>query len=212
MGSSAKEAAAHRAEDELRWAKGGRERMKQRAAQVLSERVGPRGPYVNREIDANGTGCHYDEYPWMPWRAIAAYAAGDEDPGNHCFDGFIDASSPFAAYERDVLVCRHCGAWMVSDSDQIQREPCPSEPRAILQWFGSLLEVVLRFRGPVAPVEGGCALRRIPQSPPCARGSAFRLGDPCPLFVRKRKSSRMRYSFWTECGGHAHGRCEGTRQ
>lgn len=209
MGASSNTIVRHRSQDELRWEKGGRERLKERAAQVLGECVQPRRPYVNRELSANGTGCHYDEYPWMPWRATAAYAAGEEDPGNHCFDGFIESDSPLADYERDVLVCRHCGAWMVSDSDQVQQEPCPSEPRAILQWFGALLEVILRFRGPVAPVEGGCALRRLSPSSPCAGASAFRLGDLCPLFVRKRKSARCRYSFWRKCSNAADGRCEG---
>ncbi len=123
------------------------------------------GPYRLRERSCDGTGCHYDEFPWMPERPRAGYSAGEEAPGSHCFARSLPPNYFSSTIEEPYLLqCTHCEEIAVSDTDDVHAQPCPSEPRAILRWFAELLAGVT-FALVTPP--GRCAAKALRRAREC---------------------------------------------
>lgn len=169
------------AEDVRRYNDNGRSELKWRAMksrESLSFR-----PYKKRDISSDGTQCHYDEYPWMASRPFSGYSRGEESPGSHCFCEQVDPRSVCLDDDHDVLRCAHCGELMVSDIDEVQLQPCPGEPRAILRWFGALMAAASQS---LVVEAGRCFAPSMPRSSSSAMSKRHRDTVRCPRIVRER--------------------------
>lgn len=119
-----------------------RAELKRRAELLRTPLSVPKKPYKKREIDGWETRQHIDEYPWMDRRISAGFPGWRAMPGSHSFTIELPAEE-FGMEGDDLLQCEHCGAICVSDVDEVQQQPCPNEPIAILQWFEETLRKIL---------------------------------------------------------------------
>lgn len=132
-------------EDLRRWQNDSHRQEMLRRARAKDEPLSnPQKPYTKRDIDGWDTRGHCDEYPWVGRRWDPSFERGVWHRGSHCFSIELPPGS-LGTDDAELLKCEHCGAISVSDIDDVQWQPCPNEPTAILLWFQWIMSIVTQL-------------------------------------------------------------------